>query len=272
MEKKSILVIFICLFLISLVSAQPPGDIFLSVGDKNLEIEFPAIRYLQINTEHTFNFHVFNKSNGIPVTSGIGCYFHMFDASGKHIVDLFNDTIGDFAFDYQFSIPGDSFSNIGSYSYVIQCNSSSQGGFVTVPFLVTKTGTALETPEALIYSILACGVLLLFIISFYFMITVEYGNNINEKGAVIKLTKTKYVKLGLILLTWVLFTWFLNILIGLSDNFVSLTMYYGLFGFIFETMNNLALPLGIVIIVICLFEIIRDANIQKAISKFGSSK
>ena len=139
-------------------------------------------------------------------------------------------------------------------------------------FKITKTGTILNISESLIYSILAFGVLLLFIISFYFMMAVKYGNDVNEKGAVIKLTKTKYIKLGFILLTWVLFTWFLNILIGLSDNFVSLTMYYGLFSFIFDVMNRLALPLGIIVIVIALFEIIRDANIQKAISKFGDSK
>ena len=104
------------------------------------------------------------------------------------------------------------------------------------------------------------------------MISVPYGNVRNDKGAVIKLTKLKYVKLGFILLTWVLLTWFLNILIGLSDNFISLTMYYGFFGFIFQTMNNLALPLGIIILVIAFFEIIKDVNIHKAISKFGSSE
>jgi hypothetical protein len=103
------------------------------------------------------------------------------------------------------------------------------------------------------------------------MISTPYGNETNEKGAIIKITKLKYVKLALILLTWVLFTWFLNILIGLSDNFVSLTMYYGFFGFMFDVMNRLALPLGIVIFVIAIFEIVRDANIMGNIKKFGSA-
>jgi hypothetical protein len=137
--------------------------------------------------------------------------------------------------------------------------------------LCIMIGADIETSESLIYFILAFGVLLLFILSFYFMIITPYGNDINEKGAVIKITKLKYVKLGLILFTWVLFTWFLNILIGLSNNFVSLTMYYGFFGFMFDVMNRLALPLGIVIIVIAFFEIIRDANIYENIKKFGSA-
>lgn len=135
---------------------------------------------------------------------------------------------------------------------------------------VTKTGTEFNISEAVTYFILAFGVLLLFMISFYFMIVTPYSNIIDgENGAVIQLTKLKYVKLGLILLTWVLFTWFLNILIGLADNFVNLTMYYGFFGFIFDVMNRLALPLGIVIIVIALFEVIKDSNIQGNINKLG---
>ena len=102
------------------------------------------------------------------------------------------------------------------------------------------------------------------------MLTVPYGTETDEKGVVIRLTRLKYVKLGLILFTWVLLTWFLNILIGLAENFVILNMYSGLFGFIFEAMNRLALPLGILILVIAIFEIIRDANILKNLKKFGS--
>lgn len=149
--------------------------------------------------------------------------------------------------------------------------SGTDTGFDVLYFEVTKTGKILETGETLIYFILAFGVFLLFGLSFYFMLAVPYGNEINEKGAVIQITKLKYVKLALILLTWVLFTWFLNILIGLSDNFVSLTMYYGFFGFIFTIMNSLALWVGLVVLVIAFFEIIRDANIQKNLALLGGA-
>ena len=160
----------------------------------------------------------------------------------------------------------------GTYYYSVIGDKDGTLTEETLCFEVTKTGTTLTIEESLIYSILAFGVLLLFFLSFYFMISTPYGNNVDNGGTVIKISKLKYVKLGLILSTWILFTWFLNILIGLSDNFVNLTMYYGLFGFMFNLMNRLSLPLGIVIMVISIFEIIRDANIMKAIKKFGSSK
>lgn len=138
-------------------------------------------------------------------------------------------------------------------------------------FLINKRGKEIESSEAIIYIVLAIGVFILFALSFYFMIATPYSNKVNEKGAVIQITKLKYVKLGFILLTWVLLTWFLNILIGLSDNFVNLTLYYGFFGFIFDIMNRLALPLGIIIFVISIFEIIRDTNLYGNIKKFGSA-
>jgi len=159
-------------------------------------------------------------------------------------------------------------SQLGRYD-ITGISDGCENSFATF-ITITKSGTLLETGESLTYFILAFGVFLLFVISFYFMIATPYGNEVNEKGAVIKITKLKYVKLALILLTWVLFTWFLNILIGLADNFVVLTMYYGFFGFIFQVMNNLALPLGILILVISFFEIIRDANILGNLKKFGS--
>ncbi len=273
MLKKGWIVLIMSIFLISFISAVPPF-VQEEVFTEGYEIRYPLDGTLKLNTDHTFYFHVYNISNGVPISnSSTNCVFHLYDSSGEHILEVAAEHYeSDIDNEWEVFVGGNNFSEKGDQSYLMQCNSSSLGGFASVGFGITLSGLILETSEAVIYSVLSFGVLLLFIISFYFMIAVKYGNDTNGKGAVIKLTKTKYVKLGLILLTWVLFTWFLNILIGLSDNFVSLTMYYGLFGFIFETMNNLALPLGIVIIVICLFEIIRDANIQKAISKFGSSK
>jgi len=136
---------------------------------------------------------------------------------------------------------------------------------------ITKTGTKLENSEAVIYLILVVAIFILFAISFYFMIAIPYSNEVALSGAVIQVTRLKYVKMFFFMLTWVLFVWFLNILIGLSNNFVALTMYYGFFGFMFENMTKLTLPIGIFLIVLGFFEIVRDANIQKNISKFGSA-
>lgn len=143
---------------------------------------------------------------------------------------------------------------------------------VGICFEVTKSGEDLDTSEAIIYILLTLSVLGLFLLSLYFTIAVPYSNKIDDAGAVIKVTKTKYIKLALILLSYVLFVWVLNVLVGVSDNFVNLTMYYGFISFLFDMLNNIALPFSIFILILMFFEIIRDANIMKAISKFGNSR
>ena len=275
MEKKSsfFVLMFLLLFSVSLVSAQPPFEQSI-ILDKAIQIEVPVIESIQQGQNFKFHIHPYNASDGrlIPQANIYYCTIHLYNpVGGGHLIES-NMSADSNGIDWEFEVEGGNFSEVGQYAVLFYCEVEDEiGGFFEHGFYVTKTGKMFNTSESLVYFILAFGVLILFALSFYFMIATEYGNEVNEKGAVIKVTKLKYVKLALILLTWVLFTWFLNILIGLSDNFVSLTMYYGFFGFMFTIMNNLALPLGVVVIVIALFEIVRDANIMENIKKFGSS-
>lgn len=185
---------------------------------------------------------------------------------------LMNNEMTQNGTNFYFDLPDSSQLGKVSYGTIGDKNGASPPEEETICILITPTGRTIDNSEAIIYLILAFGVLLLFSISAYFTIVTPYSNKLDENGAVIQVSKLKYVKLGLILLSWVLLTWFLNILIGLADNFVSLTMYYGFFGFVFDIMNRLAYPVGIFILILSFFEIIKDANIQEAISKFGSSK
>ena len=271
MKKSSILFLFLIIFSVAITSAQPPFQ--QSPTDIGINIESAIIEYHKINQYFTFHVHAHNSTDGLILKNDTtNCTIHIFRPSdGEHIIEeLMEFTMSDF--DFGLNVSAGNFSEIGQYSVLFYCEVPGEiGGFFEYAFYITKTGLPLNKSESIIYLILAFGVFLLFVISFYFMILTPYDNEVNRKGAVIKITKLKYVKLGLILLTWVLFTWFLNILIGLSDNFVSLTMYYGFFGFIFQTMNNLAIPLGLAILVISFFEIIRDVDLYKNIKKLGSA-
>lgn len=136
---------------------------------------------------------------------------------------------------------------------------------------INLLGTELTTQESLIYILLTAGVFLIFGLSFYFAIAIPYSNKKNEKGAIIQITKTKYIKILMIGVTYALFVWFLNLLIGVSNNFTNLTLYYGFISFLFITFINLTLPFSIFLLVLAFFEIIRDSNVMNEIKKYGSS-
>lgn len=137
-------------------------------------------------------------------------------------------------------------------------------------FEVTPNGTILSSSESIIYILLTGAVFFFFILSLYFTIITPYSNESNELG-IIRTTKYKYVKLSFFLLSYVLFVWFLNSLVGLAYNFLKLTLFYGFVSFLFSLMIGFTWVLAIVIFVIMGAEIIRDININKEIEKFGSA-
>ncbi len=138
-------------------------------------------------------------------------------------------------------------------------------------FDITKTGFIQDTSDAIFYLILGSGVFIIFLISLYFNLSIPYGNPTNEDNAIIQVSKVKYLKLMLTLITYPLFLWLINILLGISENFVTLSMYSGFFGFLFYLLVRLSLPLVIFIIVVTFFNIIKDLHLNNMIKKFGKA-
>lgn len=116
---------------IGFISSANPHDIPTTVG---LNIQGSSVPHLiPINKNLTFNFHVYNASNGMPVRSGITCYMHIYNATGNHIANLKTSTVLD-DFDYEFIVTSNNFTTIGNFSNIIQCNSSNQGGATGTEF------------------------------------------------------------------------------------------------------------------------------------------
>jgi len=138
--KKYLFFLFL-LVLIPYASAQPPiREVTLGESETGFDIKFPPIFVLKLNEAFEFEFHVHNKTNGVPIINGdVSCDFHLYNSSGKHILEMNRDTVSH-NYDYGFNVAGGNFSYSGDYSYVILCNSSTQGGFDSVPFEVTRTG------------------------------------------------------------------------------------------------------------------------------------
>lgn len=139
-------------------------------------------------------------------------------------------------------------------------------------FHLTKTGAQLTTGASFIYTLLTIGVFLMFLFSMYFSIMIPYSNKVSDNGMVFKVTRTKYIKLGFVMLTYGISLWLLNILIALSDNFLGLSLFFGLVSSTFFILLRLALPFSIFILILMFFEVIRDSNIVNAHKLFGGSR
>lgn len=170
--------------------------------------------------------------------------------------------------DYNYTLNSTQTDIIGTYSAFVSC-SGTTNAYTSFNYDITRSGKTSSTQESLLYMLVSFGVFVLFGLALLFSIKVPYKNPKDNEGNTIAITRTKYLKMSLVMITYGLLTWLLNILIGISNNFINLDMFFGFFGFLFTLLNNLALPLFILYMVWGLFELIRDSNRIKAIKKYG---
>lgn len=268
--KKSNIFILIISFLILLNCLYVSSK--LLIGDTTTTngylIEPVIINHLKTNQDYTFNVHVINKSNGVPIVSATSCYFHLYNSTGGHLLELEDSSVSH-KFDYDFTVKGANFTK-GFYQVKIQCNSTTnEGGVNEMEFEVNNLGKETGIAESILYVALTIAVLLLFGVALYVNIIIPWGDLRNEIGELIFIGKMKYFKVGMILVTYGLFVWLLNLLVGISDNFLSLTMYYGFFSFIFTIFMVLSPYVFIVVFILSIALLIRDKMLKNIIMKFG---
>lgn len=138
--------IFFLLFLLVLPMAFSAKVTQTFVGGADgLEIRVPQGEFLEQNIDVQLNLHVFNKSDGLLMdNTTTECLVHIFNKSGFHIFDehLDFDEGEDHhgSRDFTLNISGSNFTQLGFHSFIIQCNTSRFGGFVSGSFRVTETG------------------------------------------------------------------------------------------------------------------------------------
>lgn len=265
--KKNGIILFFLIVLLTLVNAQPP---FIPSSSEGLSIEPVNVQFIKEKQTYTFAVHVFNQSNGVPINSGLSCYLHIYNSTGNHLVIMENSTPVHI-YDYEFKVNGANFTR-GTYQAKFNCNSTVRGGAIELEFEVNPMGKETGTPEAILYVILTIAILILFSIVLYINIIIPGGNVKNEVGEIIFISKWKYLKIGMVLITYGLFVWLLNLLVGISDNFISLSLYYGFFSFIFTAFIKLSPIIFIVIFVVFMANWIRDTILKKDLLKFGKIK
>ena len=150
---------FFCLICIILgglnaqfVSSAKPAQ--FSVGDEGLDIKLPQVEYLRQNRDVRYNFHVFNKSNGLPLDeTNVNCLIHLYNQTGYHIF-IENITTTEHVWDFEGDIAGGNFSTLGLYSFIVQCNNSLYGGFISSSVEVTYNGNAPPSDFVTVFFIL----------------------------------------------------------------------------------------------------------------------
>jgi len=163
--KKSLLFFIFIVLLTSFAFAEPPV-IQASNKEGLISIEFPGFLYHK-PTNLTIHIHVFNYT-GLPLyNDSTDCFLHLYNQSGSHIIEddmTFDSNMVDF---YK-KIPADLLKIGDSYQFIIWCNTSNIGGFISSGFQITETG---NSP---IYSVSQTQYKMLPVIIFYILVTLTF--------------------------------------------------------------------------------------------------
>jgi hypothetical protein len=155
--------IIVLILLMPLAFAIPPVT-QIQQFVSGYEIKAPVDNTLKANQNTEFEIHVYNISNGLPITSGIDCYFHLYNSSGEHILTL-QDSTPSTMFDYSFDVGGGNITK-ATTSFLVQCNSSSLGGYKEVLLDVTASGLVFIEG---VPSFLGALILLIFLIACFLL-------------------------------------------------------------------------------------------------------
>ena len=122
----SALSLFLFLFLVSFISAQPGRQV--STAEKGYDIFVTEIEFAEQNTALTMHIHVSNKSDGEVLTNNlVDCFVHAYNSTNKHTFEsriLEKESNG---LDHEFKLSPGNLSDLGLHSMFIWCNGTFAG-------------------------------------------------------------------------------------------------------------------------------------------------
>lgn len=142
MKKLPVLIFLVLILSMGVVAAVPPFQTS-SGTDVGLVLRTPVLEHLQINETINSHMHIFNLTNDLPITpsAAVDCNIHLYNSVGTHLLQK-KYGIDSNGLEYVLEITGGNFSATGMYSFIIWCNSTTEGGFVSGGFDVTENGSA----------------------------------------------------------------------------------------------------------------------------------
>ena len=231
--SKVSLILLLCLFIIPLVSALPPGVPFESTTGEGLQFAYPQYNYVKANEAFGLHLHVINDTK-IQTNKTTSCLVHLYNSVGNHI---FESSLGWDSNNLEFeqNIAAGNFT-MGQHAYIIYCNNTGkQNHLVSGLFQVTGTGDNLSVQSTQFY------IGSMFIFAFLFVVSLFGFNALpNEDprdldGKLMDINWMKYLRYPVGIMAW----GFLTMIFFLGWNIAESYLISSLVASIFKTLFTL---------------------------------
>jgi hypothetical protein len=226
------------------VNAVPPFT-QLSQNLVGIDIAYPKIEQIIQNSNFTLFIHVFNTSNGMPLSDAPSCYLCLYDEKGNQMIE--NQEMEIENLKQKAFIDNSNTSNIGINSYIVWCNgTANQGGFADGTFeVVNETITNKPTDsETSIYIMCVIFFGIVFLLSLAGAIAIK-GKNKYTMGET-EINYGKYLKVFMMysayFTAWIL-VFFTQLIL---EKYFTMSFISNFLSFVFQIMgigNVVVLPI-----------------------------
>lgn len=267
---KAYVIVLTIVMLSGFVLAAPP---FSVTGDttSGYTIKFPIRETYRMGQGYNFEFHVYDKVNGTPVTSGISCYMHIYNQSGNHIYNGFQNKTSNLL-DYDFTVNSANFTTVGQYYYYITCNNSIKGGYEGDYIYVTAQGVPYTETHGIVYSALFILLMGIFALQLFFIFTIETNDTRSNEGKVLNINYKKYIRIFLICFSYVTFIAINYFAWNIAYGILEFTEMANFFMVMFRITYALMYPIFIVIIIWSIAQYIKDKKHEEFLRRHLSFK
>jgi hypothetical protein len=266
MNKKLVSLTFlfvtICYLQLVLVASAPPVTQVQQFTEGYI-IEGSPTEYLKENTSLTYNFFLYNISNGVQIIDGVSCGFYIASGNGSLLYSGIPTYTSGY---YSLFIDGGNFTRLGHYPYGVYCNSSKLGGSTVSYFEVNHSGMDLSGSQVTIYIILLSILVFFFFINIYGIRQLPAYNNRDEDGNLLSINHLKYLRSVLWVFAYGILLIILYIAGGLSLNYLY-TNTGDIFFTLFRILYMMVYP-GIILWFIYLFvKVTQDKELKRMLER-----
>lgn len=154
--------------------------------------------------------------------------------------------------------------NNGYANYTFNPSSSIYNYFSNCGYgTININGENLTSAQSILYFLVTLFAFFVFVLVTYIFISIEGENPRNEKGYFSGINYKKYIKISMFPLVYISFLWFFNFIIGLSTNYLQLTLYAETLGFIFMVLTKGIYVILVLTIIVLGVRLIQDSNIKE---------
>lgn len=156
---------------------------------------------------------------------------------------------------------------IGTYKIQSFCYDGTYSYSNNEEIEITSTGTILSVSQAIIYFVFLIAAIGLFILCLNYSIKIPWSHQRNEDGEVIGINDLRYLKMFLVVSTYIMLMFVSGLLRSITANFIPEIGVSLFFEWVFWIMLSFMYPLIIISFIVGIILFLNNKKLQKAISR-----